>query len=409
MARTRSPAPRLRRHRGEGTIYEKTRTWKTSDGKARSRKFYVAAVSEGYVEEDGRKRRQRKFFTGATASEARAARDEYLRDKGKAIPQEAEQADLVTVGECAQRFLDHTKRTQRLTTWTSYESTIRVHILPRLGTEPVAALTRKKMEALYDLMERKVSTQVKARFHIVLNAMLNLAFNDGILEANPLKRLSETAPRYQSAPVEALTETQAKELLRAAKGHRLGALFVLALTTGMRQGELFALRWSDIDLDRRTLSVSLSAQEVNGIITFVPPKSKKGRRRITLSRIAADALVRRRSIAEKEPRRKLDLVFTSVTGLPLRKGYFTDHDWTEVRLAAGLPDSVTFHTLRHTAATLLLQENVHPLVVSQMLGHSKVAVTLDVYSHVIPSLQAGAASAFDKVLGPKAKHPSKRT
>jgi integrase len=398
MSRVKKP-PRRRRTRGEGTVYEKTRSWTTTDGQRHSRKFWVAAVSEGRVSEDGRSRRQRRFFYGSTAADARAARDEYLRQKKLPVPQESEPSAGITVAQCAQRFLDHTKRSRRLTTWASYESTIRIQIAPRLGSLPVAALTRKRIEALYAELERTLSPQLAARFHLVLNAMLNRAFDDGLLEANPLKRLSKMAPRYSAPSVEALNESQAKAVLRAAKGRRLEALFVLAITTGMRQAELFALRWSDIDLARRTLSVARSAQELHGRVDFVEPKSKKSRRRIALSQTAIDALKRRRALATKE-QHSSDLPFPGGRGGPLRKGQFTESDWADVRQAAGLPESVTFHTLRHTAATLLLTENIHPLVVSQMLGHSKVGVTLDVYSHVIPTLQAGAASAFDRVLRP---------
>lgn len=213
--------------------------------------------------------------------------------------------------------------------------------------------------------------------------------------------MRKTAPRHKRPRIESLTQKQAKTLMKAAKGHRLGALFVLALTTGMRQGELFGLRWSDFDLRRRTLYVQRSAQEVSGEITFVEPKTDLSRRRVSLSNIAVEALKRRRALADREEHRS-DLVFPSERGYVLRKSNFLRKDWEPIRTAAGL-SKTRFHDLRHTAATLLLIEGVHPKVVSEMLGHASVRLTLDTYSHVIPTLQAGAATAFGRVFGAQAK------
>lgn len=150
----------------------------------------------------------------------------------------------------------------------------------------------------------------------------------------------------------------------------LEALYVLAVTTGMRQGELLGLRWRDVDLDARALAVRVSLQRIRGGLIFAEPKTASSRRRITLTELALVALRRRRAAQIAE------------------------------RLAAGpaaLP-RIRFHDLRLTAATLMLSRGVLPKVASQMLGHSTIAITLDLYSHVTPTIQRDAADAVDAIL-----------
>jgi integrase len=397
VPRAKNPTPR-RRTRGEGTLYEKIRTWKTSDGKTRSKKMWVAAISDPDRAGEPRGRR-RRFFYGSTATAARAARDRYLSERGKPLP--VEPTDSTTVSEYADRFVTHTKEHARAATAYSYDRTLRLHVLPHIGRVSLADLSPERIKALYDTLRGKVSPSMLARVHIVLRAMLNLAVEERVIPSTPLASIRKTAPRHKRPKIEALTERQAKALLKAAKGDRLEALFVLALTTGMRQGELFALQWADVDLRRRTLYVQRSAQEVSGEITIVEPKTDSSRRRVALTTMAVEALKRRRAIGDKEGHGS-ELVFPSERGYVQRKSNFLRKDWEPIRTAAGLSDT-RFHDLRHTAASLLLIEGVHPKVVSEMLGHASIRLTLDTYSHLIPTLQATAVTAFDKVLGGKAK------
>jgi integrase len=393
MPRTKKSAVR-RRTRGEGTVYEKTRTWKTLDGRTRSKKLWVAAISEGFVTEDGRSRRQRRFFYGKTAAEARAARDRYLADAGKAVPEP--ELDSTTVAEFARDFLQHAQTSTRAMTQRSYEQVLRLHVLPEIGTFPLRDLSAEQVRAMYHRLKPKVSASMRARIHVVLRAMLNYAVESGGLSASPLASIRKDVPRYKRRAVEALTEAQARALLRAASGHRLESLFVLALTSGLRQGELFALRWRDVDLTRGSLFVARSAQEIDGEVTFVEPKTDSSRRRIMLSKAAIAALRSRRSVADSDGH-KSDLVFPSERGHPLRKSNFIRRVWEPLRKKAKI--TATFHSLRHTAASLLLAEGIHPKIVQEMLGHSSIRLTLDTYSHLIPTMQAGAAAAFDRVLG----------
>ncbi len=394
MARTKRPT-RRRRTRGEGTLYPRTRTWRTASGEIHSKTIWICAISEGTIAEQGHLRRKRRFFRGATAEAARTARDRYLLEAARPVLPE-QTKPTTTFSEYVSRFLQHTKAHARATTCLSYEQVLRLHIVPYIGNLCLADLTSDHVKNMYDRLRLKVSQSMLARVHITLRAVLNMAIEERVISASPLTSIRKGAPRYRRPRVEALDGRQVKRLLQAVKGHRLEALFVLAVTTGMRQGELFAQRWSDVDLSKRTLSVVRSAQEVNGEVNFVEPKTDTSRRRISLSHLAVAALRRRRAIATSEDHDS-ELVFPSERGYPLRKSNFIRRVWEPICGAAGLGD-VRFHGLRHTAASLLLAENIHPKVVSDMLGHASVRITLDTYSHLSPTLQAVAADAFDRLL-----------
>lgn len=179
---------------------------------------------------------------------------------------------------------------------------------------------------------------------------------------------------------------------------------MLALTTGMRQGELLALRWSDVHLDAGCLTVRATVQEVHGGgFVFLPPKTKRSRRRVMLSATGIAALRAHRIRQAEELLRvaeaweNLDLVFPNQVGRPLNHVHVLRRDLLLHLKRAGLP-AIRFHDLRHTAATLLLGQGVNPKVVSEMLGHSHVSITLEIYSHVLPDMQQKAAAAMDAAL-----------
>ncbi|MDE3096178.1 MAG: site-specific integrase, partial [Chloroflexota bacterium] len=185
---------------------------------------------------------------------------------------------------------------------------------------------------------------------------------------------------------------------------RLGAVYVLALTTGARQGELLALRWRDVDLERGTMQVRTSLQWTKAGPVFSEPKTPRSRRLITLTARAVAALRQHRA-AQAEERLRLgrawedhDLVFANEVGAPMSASNLLRRSYRRLLRDAGLPH-MRFHDLRHTAATLLLGQGVHPKIVSEMLGHSQVGITLDLYSHVTPTMQQQAAAAMDAALG----------
>ncbi len=357
--------------------------------------MWVAASSEGSIAgEDGSRRRQRKFFYGDTAAEARAARDKYLIETTGKAPEP--EVDASTVAQYAVRFLDHVQREKRATTHRSYEQVLRLHVLPSIGSVRLADLSSAHVKALYQSNLKSASRSMQARIHVTLRVLLNFAREEGVLQTDPLATIRQAAPRHKLARIESLTEAQVAQLMKAAQPHRLGAMILLAITTGMRQGELFALRWSDVDIARRALSVVRSAQELDGEITIVEPKTATSRRRITLPLIAVNALKARRVLANNEEHDS-DLVFPGLRGTTLRKSNFIRRDWKQIQEAAGL-SGIRFHTLRHTAASLLLSAGVNPKIVQELLGHASIRLTLETYSHLLPTLQATAADAFDQML-----------
>jgi integrase len=209
-----------------------------------------------------------------------------------------------------------------------------------------------------------------------------------------------------------LTPQEAGKLLTAARGDRLEALYIMAVRTGMRQGELFGLRWDDIDFRNRRVSVRRSLQEASGKMSVVEPKTSSGRRVIDLDDETVAALVRRRELSwmeaaqrsrrNEDPRlvrqrksaRTMDVecpwVFAGYDGKLPRRSNVRRRSFEPLLERAKL-GRLRFHDLRHTAATLMLAAGVHPKIVSDRLGHASVTITLDRYSHVLPGMGRDAA------------------
>jgi integrase len=201
----------------------------------------------------------------------------------------------------------------------------------------------------------------------------------------------------------ALTPEQVGSFLSAVRGDRLEALYVVAVTTGMRQGELLALRWKDVDLDARALRVHATLIMTKSGMEFAEPKSARSRRQISLTLIAIAALRRHRA-AQLEERLRVaatwtdhDLVFASEVGGPLDGSNVLRRSFYPLLRRAGLPH-IRFHDLRHSAATLMLSRGVPLKIVSEILGHSQISITADTYMHVTPGMQREAAAAVDAAL-----------
>lgn len=199
---------------------------------------------------------------------------------------------------------------------------------------------------------------------------------------------------------------QARALIRAAHdaNDRVAAIYGVALATGARQGELLALRWADVDFDRGTIRIARTLIRANGGLTMSEPKTASGKRTIPLGRTTMDALRAHRTTQVAERLRlgpvwnDADLVFASQTGAPIDPSNLLSRHYYPLLRRAGLP-CLTFHALRHTAATLMLGSGTHIRVVAERLGHADPGVTLRVYSHVTPTMQREAAEVMDAVLG----------
>ncbi len=176
---------------------------------------------------------------------------------------------------------------------------------------------------------------------------------------------------------------------------------MLALTTGMRLGEILALQWPDLNLDNGTLQIRASVYHDGSQFQFTLPKTAKSRRRVLLSSVTIEALQRHR-LRQQQERLALgevwqttyDLVFPNTIGGPMELNHFRRREFVPLLQKAGLP-RIRFHDLRHTVATLLFAQHINPKVVSELLGHSDIAITLGLYGHVTPPMQQEAANAMD--------------
>jgi integrase len=191
--------------------------------------------------------------------------------------------------------------------------------------------------------------------------------------------------------------------LTEAAGDRFEALYWVAITTGLRLGELFGLQWQDVDLRAGTISVCRSQSDVKGKLALSEPKTRKGRRLVTVPAQTVNALVEHRKRMMIEGLAGADRLFCNVDGGPLRRSDFHRRSFKPLLRRAGLPN-IRFHDLRHTSASLMLSQGVHPKVVQERLGHSQISVTLDVYSHVMPGMQRDAADRLGALLKPTAEN-----
>jgi integrase len=345
----------------------------------------------------GKRRQRRLSATTRKALEAKigellgaAERGELLSDR------------RITVAAYLDEWLVAIEPSIRPLTVESYRGTIRTHITPHIGALQLRALTPLHVHALVSRKSRELAASTVHKIISILRAAMRRAVAWNLIPRDVTADV--IAPR-QGAPIDATwSSEQARLFLDAARGHDLYAFYYLAISTGMRLGELLGLRWSDIDFERRFLRVVRSVHAPNRWhVTVSDPKTPTSRRRIAL----ADDIVRElrlhrdRQQMGRFPVGPDDPCFTNDNPhrLPLTKGRVSYH--LEVICAkAGVP-KIRFHDIRHTAATLMLEAGEHPKVVAERLGHSKVAMTLDRYSHVTPDMQQAAADRLADAIRPK--------
>jgi integrase len=247
---------------------------------------------------------------------------------------------------------------------------IRVHIKPALGKVRLKELTRAHVKRLYANLKNPHHA------HITLRKALNDAVADGLVPRNVAAGIKLPKHRKEINP---LTPDQAKTFLEAARDDKFYALYVLAIHYGLRQGELLGLKWSDIDLDAGALQVRRTQSESRAGRIEEKPKNGRGRR-IELSWGVCGVLRSHREAHEDH-----DLMFITEKGTPVNSSNLVHRSFQPLLDSCGLP-RIRFHDLRHTCATIRFMKGQHPKRVSDILGHSSVAITLDIYSHVIPGM-----------------------
>jgi integrase len=315
----------------------------------------------------------------------------------------------MSVGEFLDRWLaDYAKPKVSPKTLERYQEMIGGHIRPALGSFRLNKLSPLHIQAFYSQAlanGRKdgkggLSAQSVVHFHRVLKKAFDQAVKWQLLARNPVQGVEP--PRSQRQEMRALDENQTASLLRLLGESRMYIPVMLAVTTGLRRGEILALRWANVDLVDGTITVVQSLEQTKDGLHFKAPKTHRSRRLIALAGITVEAL---RSHRVKQAKERLalggayddqNLVCPRPGGSPWPPDVLSTAFAAFVRRSGIGP--FRFHDLRHSHATHLLRAGVHPKVVSERLGHSSVGITLDTYSHVLPGMQASAIERLNSVL-----------
>lgn len=370
------------RKHGEGSVYQR------KDGR------YVAEIKL----ETGKK----KLVYRKTEKEANAALRKLLHEQEQGIlatgPQQTVKAYLT-------QWLEKVIRNSRkVATYSMYQIVVEKHIIPSLGHIRLQRLTPSHVQSFYTAkLDEGLSLSRVHSIHLVLHKALENAVKWRLVGQNVSKLVDVPKPKRHE--IQPLDMEQARRLLLAAHEHKLEALITVAITTGMRRGELMGLHWQDIDLEQGTIQIQRTVNRVGKFGMVVSePKTSRSRRKIELPMFVVEVLKyhRERQQAIKKLAgnswQDMDIVFSNTLG-----GYSDPSNltrWFKALLKnAGLPD-IRFHDLRHSAATLLLAMSVNPKIVQELLGHSSITMTMDIYSHVLPPIQSEAMGKMDSLFKP---------
>lgn len=378
-----------RRGNSEGSIYQ------AKDGRWRGE------VSLGY-KPDGKPRR--KIVYGLTRADVSEELKKLLRNQQLGY-------DLKPARTTLKAFLETwlvEVATPKLkpATIQSYTWLIRDHISPSIGNKLLESLTPRDVQACVNQMLAKdLSPRSAMHALATLRSALGTAAKWQLVHRNTAALVD--APRIRQYKAQTLSTDQARALVNATAGNRLSALYTVALAIGLRLGEALALSWEDVDLENRRLQIRRSLQRIGGKLQFIETKSEHSNRSLRLPDVCVSSLLRH-AASQSEERMlagskwiETGLCFTSKFGTPL-DGPNVTHQFQKLLEVSGLP-KMRFHDLRHCAAVLLISQGVHPRTVMEILGHSQIAITMNLYGHTLPELHDEAADKMDALFSTPTK------
>jgi len=369
----------------------------------------------GQIIKRGKRSWQVKIFMGRDANRKQKFHRKTIhgrkRDAERYLTGVQRQIDLgvfvepttTSLDEYIQRWLRDAARPRvSARTADGYDSTLKRYIIPALGHQRLDRIQPLDIQEVYGTMQASgLSARVVRHAHAALHNALKQAVKWGLLSRNPSDFVE--LPKVPHKEYRVLSPEEAARFLKVAATKPHGLIFELALWTGMRPEEYLALQWSDIDFGRRTAQIRRALVRHKKTVQFEEPKTARSRRTVYLPEPLVQKLKihKRKQAAEKLKFKgtwgPFDLVFCSVEGTPLSIPNLTYRYFRPILIAAELP-RIRLYDLRHSCATLLLVAEENPKVVSERLGHSTVVLTLDTYSHVIPTMQQGATARLEKLI-----------
>ena len=358
---------------------------------SRGKNVWRARVFLGRDNDGKRKYWDRTIHGNKTEAQAVLTRMLLAKDTGEVLVD-----NRISVDEYLDRWLESAVKPRvRAKTYREYKATLHRYVRPKLGARRLTSLRPQDVQDLYtDLQAKGKSARLT---HVLLKGALKQAVAWQMLAKNPADYVT---PPKREAPrkMHAMTQDEVERFLAAVDSSRWAPFLHLLVGTGLRPSEALALRWRDVDLAAGTLTVRRSVQwdKEKKQHVYNEPKTRSSRRTIPLpyglTRILAEHM---ESAAGNGPG---DLVFTTRSGKPGGHRTIVQEAFKPALRRAGLDEAIRLYDLRHTHATLLLLVGVHPKVVSERLGHASVAITLDVYSHVMPGMQEQAAEKLDAMM-----------
>ena len=314
----------------------------------------------------------------------------------------------ITVGQFLDRWLEHVKPLVSPRTHERYGELVTKNIKPLLGT---VLLTKLRPMQISDAYAKALSSghrrgkgglapSTVRYMHVILKASMRQAVRWQILAHNPVDAVDP--PKIERATVRTYDLAQTADLIDATRGTRMTITVILAVLCGLRRGEIAALRWRNVNLDAAQLAVTESAEQTTAGVRYKKPKSGKGRTVALSARVVNELRSHRLKQAQEllvlgVPLTEDAFIVAQADGSPLQPRSIT-HQWHLLLANNRQLPRIRFHDLRHAHATHMLSSGVHPKIASERLGHSKVGITMDLYSHVIPGMQEDAAARVDRDL-----------